>query len=392
MTKTKLIIPLIFIMASCSENAIYNSQLDGSNSTDGAVTNDDTESAPDDITRTDGGTFSDTFDECTAVNEMAQNTRGPADVIIAIDNTTSMYNEIEEVRNNMNRFSEMITAEGLDLRIVLISCLTPDCLTNDRWHTICIAPPLGTEDACQPDGNHTDDSNLPDYLHVNSRVESRKGLESIIDTQPEWVSVIRDNSAKHIVIISDDDDDWTAQQFYDQLTSLDDRFVDFQFHGIFAYLDKDEACAISEQDPCCEFAAPDGEGTVYKDLVQMTEGKSGNLCLQEFDPVFDEFANAVVASAKLNCEWVIPEPPDGQELDPTKVNVLYSDGENDTFMFGRVESADQCDQVEHAWYYDNPDEPTMILICPQTCDWIQGQIGSRIDVQFGCESIWEPQL
>jgi hypothetical protein len=29
----------------------------------------------------------------------------------------------------------------------------------------------------------------------------------------------------------------------------------------------------------------------------------------------------------------------------------------------------------------------MIILCPQTCDWVQGQEGSSIDIGFGCETI-----
>jgi hypothetical protein len=115
------------------------------------------------------------------------------------------------------------------------------------------------------------------------------------------------------------------------------------------------------------------------------------MCLQDFDPVFDELATAVVASARLNCEWVIPEPPEGEELQANLVNVIYSDGSGQGFMFGYVETLDNCTDVEHGWYYDNPDTPTIIYICPQTCDWIQGQVGAQITVQFGCETQWVPE-
>lgn len=371
------------LIAGCSDHSVGDP--DGSN---GDL---DGNGGGDSIQRTDGGSFSDEFQECTSVWETARNTRGPADVILAIDNTPSMYNEIEEVRANMNRFSQMVAEEGLDLHIVLISCYTLDCLRQDNWHTICIDPPVGVADACQESGDHLDDSVPPEYLHVNSSVESTKGLESIVDTHGEWGHMIRDDAAKHVVVVSDDNDYWTAEQFNTALLALDSRFAGYQFHGIFAYMSKDEACAISESEPCCIYSAPDGEGVIYKELVQMTGGVSGDMCLQDFDPVFNELATAVIESARLSCEWVIPDPPLDLELDPALVNVEYSDGAGNTFLIGRISSSDKCSQVEHAWYFDNPDDPTVIYICPQTCEWIQGNPGATIRVQFGCETMWVPE-
>ena len=382
----RILIGGCLVLAGCSDSGAGDTDSDGNGGDpDGGG------SGSDSITHTDGGSFTDDFEECAIYDETARNTRGPADVVIAIDNTPSMYNEIEEVRANMNRFSSLVEEQGLDLHIVLVSCFTEECLRQDNWHTICVDPPVGAADACGEEANE-DDSNPPGYLHVDSSVESRKTLESIVDTHAQWSGMIRDNAAKHVVVVSDDNDDWTAEEFNTAFLALDARFEGYQFHGIFAYLDKEEACAISESEPCCTYSAPDGEGAVYKELVQLTGGVSGDLCLQDFDPVFDELATAVVESARLNCEWAIPEPPEDMTLEPGLVNVIYTDGSGSRFMIGRIPSEEQCDQVEHAWFYDDPDDPAYIRICPQTCEWIQGQPGARIIVEFGCESVWEPVL
>lgn len=371
------------LVSGCSDGS-GSGEPDGSSDVDGS-------GGGDSIQRTDGGSYSDEFMQCTSVWETARNTRGPADLVLAIDNTPSMYNEIEEVRANMNRFSQMVAEEGLDLHIVLISCYTLDCLRQDNWHTICIDPPVGAADACQESGDHLDDSLPPEYLHVDSSVESTKGLESIVDTHADWGHMIRDGAAKHVVMVSDDNDDWSAAQFNTALLALDSRLAGYQFHGIFAYLSKEDACAIGDSEPCCIYAAPGGEGVVYKELVQMTGGVSGDMCLQDFDPVFGELASAVIESARLNCEWAIPEPPLDLELDYELVNVEYSDGAGNTFLIGRISSPDKCSQVQHAWYYDDPDQPAFIRICPQTCDWIQGNPGATIRLQFGCETMWVPE-
>jgi hypothetical protein len=337
----------------------------------------------------DGDSDGDTFDECVAVSEGAQNTYEPIDVIFTIDNTPSMTDEINEVRANMNAFSEQVGAAGLNMRIVLISCLPGDC-GNDTWNGICIDPPVGAEGGCEGSGPY-DDTNLPDYLHVSERVESVKTFENAIATYDQWKDMLRPASKKHFVIVSDDTDEITAEQFNESVLALDeDMFEDYQFNGIFAYMSKDDACAISSSEPCCTYAAPEGQTEVwidaYAELVQMTGGVSGDLCLQDFDPVFDELAGSVIASAEINCEWEIPDPPEGETLDPDKVNVEFIDGEGNSHIIGHIESAEQCDQVENGWYYDDPENPTMVYVCSQTCEWIQGDEGAQINVQFGCET------
>lgn len=325
----------------------------------------------------------DLFDECTEVSEKAQNTREPADVVFAIDNTPSMHNEIEELRANMNRFSEAVAAEGLDLRIVLVSCLTAECTQHADWFTICIDAPVGSG-GC-PDS----DTNLPGYLHVDSRVESTKALLSVSETVPDWQSMLRDGTDKHVVIISDDTDEWTADQFLTSLAAADARLADVTVHAIFSYTSKEAACAAGD-DPCCDFAAPGGEGIPYRELVNMTGGQMGNLCLQDFDPMIDAFAGAVIAESRLSCEWAIPPPPDGETLDPALVNVEFHDGAGDVLHFGKVLDPADCAAVENGWYYDDPTNPAQILVCPQTCEWIQGKEGAEMIIQFGCESELAP--
>ena len=325
------------------------------------------------------------FEECASHTEIAENTRGPADIIFVIDNSPSMRDEILFTQDNMNAFSQAVEDENLDLRIVLLGCLPDDC-GNDQFWGICIDPPVGAG-TCP-----LDESNPPDYLHINVRTPSTRGLERLIDNYDEWSTMLRDNTALHFVAISDDNEDWDATQFHDQLMSLDPSLDGYFFHGIFSYMSKEDACAISDTEPCCDYAAPEGEGTVYRDLVNATGGVMGDLCEQDFDPIFQQFASAVIESAKLNCEWVIPEPPEGETLDPALVNVQYIDGNGDSTNIGRVMSADGCSSVTHGWYYDEQDPPTRIYVCPQTCQWIQGDPGAQIKLVFGCETEYAPVM
>lgn len=56
---------------------------------------------------------------------------------------------------------------------------------------------------------------------------------------------------------------------------------------------------------------PADKGQVYIDLVQQTGGVVGDLCIQDFGPVFQDMATGVVQSAQLSCDYAIPAPPQG---------------------------------------------------------------------------------
>ncbi len=384
---------LLAIGFACSSNS----------DTAGDGTDTDTDGDTDSDGDTDGDT--DTFDECESIEEGVDNTLQPADIIFVIDNSPSLELEIAQVRANMNSFSADIVASGIDARIVIISCIPGDCGNSgggtNEFYGICIDPPLGDAAGCQGDpsvGPVSDDTNLPDYLHLSTRVPSVKLLEWLLETYEDgntltgdgWHSMIRINSTKHVVLVSDDADEMSAVDFNASFLALDPvLFADYLFHGIFSYLSKDDACAISLSEPCCEFSAPEDipplDWNVYSDLVTLTGGVSGDLCLQDFDPVFTALTASVISNSEINCEWVIPDPPEGETLDPNMVNIVFTyDG--DSHVIGRVNSADDCDSVSHGWYYDDPSNPTMIYVCPQTCDWFQSEEGAGLIIQFGCET------
>jgi len=324
------------------------------------------------------------FQSCASVTETAQNSYQPVDIVIVIDNTPSMLDELDATRSNMNKLSKTIGTSGLDYHIVLISCLPGDC-ENDKFHGICVDPPLGKTGGCT--AVPPSDTNPPRYLHVSEKIPSRKGLERTIETYAEWKAMMRPDAARHVVIISDDTDEYSATQFNDALLKLDPGFAGYKFHGIFAFQSKEAACAVSSSEPCCTYAAPGGEGVPYKELVKLTGGVQADLCMQSFDPVFDQIATSVIQGAKLSCSWPLPAPPDGKQLDPTKVNVEYIDGSGASTVFGKVSSSADCSKVKgDAWYYDNETKPTKILVCPQTCTKIQGQAQAQMVIHFGCKT------
>ncbi len=332
-------------------------------------------SAGDDGPKSDtggGGSESSTGDDaCTSVPVMSDVDRQPADILIVVDNSGSMDFEAAAVQANMNAFSTQMVAAEIDPHVVLISSYP------GNGKGICIDPPLGSG-SCP-----ADDNNPPLYTHIDRLVESNDALAELIATHPMWAGAMRATAAKHVIVISDADSTLSAADFTTMWAGLDPTYVPVRVHAIAAAQDPVQSCL--ENHACCVISAE--EGTVYRQLTEETMGVFGDLCSQEFQPIFDAIAEQVTVGAGLACEFSIPTPPDGQALDPTQVNVEFRDDTDTTVEFSHVESPAECAGADDRWYYDDPAAPTAIVLCPQTCAAIQGFTMAEISIQFGCPTM-----
>ena len=86
------------------------------------------------------------------------------------------------------------------------------------------------------------------------------------------------------------------------------------------------------------------------------------------------------------CDWGIPDPPEGQTFDKDMVNVVFSQPDEDDITIPRVDTESECENVFDGWYYDDPDDPTKLVACEQTCTFITSVEEAVIDIQFGCET------
>jgi hypothetical protein len=284
----------------------------------------------------------------------------PADIIFAIDSSTSMDDEIVLVQTFMNAFSQQIAAAGVDPRVILIG--DPEA--------ICIGAPLGN-------GTCPADSNLPTYVHVEADVGSRDALNVILSTFPTWQQHLRPNASKSFVVVTDDDatdaPNDSAATFAANLTALDPAmFATWSMNGVYCFSDCEQAAAV---------------GTVYQELVTMTQGIGGDLCLQDFQPVFDKLAEQIVmmSGSEITCEWELPAAPTGQSFAGDLVAVSRSAMGAMPTPLTRVNSLAEC--AAGGWYFDSALNPSKIVACPTTCTELQGQTGGQVDVTFGCESV-----
>ncbi len=108
-------------------------------------------------------------------------------------------------------------------------------------------------------------------------------------------------------------------------------------------------------------------------------------------------------TTKLACAFAVPDPPAGETFDPTKVNAIFSTSAgNQEIIYQAKTVADCANTTAKAWYFDPPDNPTQILLCPNTCSsinagrgdggLIEGDAGAlpSVEVVFGCTTDYAP--
>ncbi len=133
-----------------------------------------------------------------------------------------------------------------------------------------------------------------------------------------------------------------------------------------------------------------GVGDLEANLDQIAQG-GGTLDAFMVDAggnVEQQFLDALEAikGQALGCAYSIPVPQDG-DADYDRVNVVYTPagGTGETIPY--VGTVDQCPQNGDGWYYDNPQDPTQILLCPFTCGRIEGDETGQVEVVLGCATI-----
>jgi hypothetical protein len=299
-------------------------------------------------------------DECAAVTEAAELVPLPADIIFVVDNSGSMDFEAAQIQAEMNGFSNQIIASGIDVHVVLISSYP------GQGNGICVPEPLGNG------GCPDEDTNPPTFLHVDREVGSNDAWANLLDTHAEWAPTWREESSKHIVVVTDDESEMDWEDFDEQFRALDPSYLDYIHHSVVCHSECPDAAAV---------------GGDYITLSMVTMGVAADLCDQDFQAVFDALSTEVIGGTQLACEFEIPTPPDGMEFNPTQVNLEFDDGMGGILQIGRVDSALDCPNVADGWYYDDPDAPQLILVCPQTCDKLQLSQDGSINIAFGCASV-----
>jgi len=90
-----------------------------------------------------------------------------------------------------------------------------------------------------------------------------------------------------------------------------------------------------------------------------------------------------IRGTALPCDYALPK----NTTDPKKVNLDFTPQGGTTTRVVFVGDAGRCDPVKGGWYYDNPQTPSRLIVCSQTCDAFKKDPNGRVDVVLGCDTI-----
>jgi len=300
---------------------------------------------------------------CAGTEVTADFVQLPTDIIWVVDQSGSMNQETAYVQAKINDFVSLINASNIDYRVVMLA-------TPSGTNAICVPGPLGGA-SC---GNNTR------FRLANVRVGSTNGPSLAINNYALYSDFLRANATKHFVFVTDDNSAMSAAAFTTAVGNLQPAgmFDGFKVHAIYAY-------GSGTSSGCTgPFGTGAADGTVYTTLVTQTGGARGVICQNDWMTVFQDITAAVVSGSQVTCELAMPAPPQGQTLDPAKVNVKYQSGATSQTL-PQVPTANDC-TTAGGWYYDDNTAPTKITLCPATCSSVQADAAANLKIELGCST------
>ena len=105
--------------------------------------------------------------------------------------------------------------------------------------------------------------------------------------------------------------------------------------------------------------------------------------------VNQQFLDAMnaIRHAALGCQYLIPTPTDGGMPNFGEVNVVYQPMGGNAQTFPMVMNQASCPANGNGWYYDDPANPTQIILCPASCTLVEGDSTGEVDVTLGCSTV-----
>lgn len=338
---------------------------------------------------------------CAAVRAETTLTKKPVDIIIVVDNSGSMTDEIQGVEKNINQnFASVLESSGLDYRVILISKhgkSSPD-------ESICISPPLSQNPTCSPPP--TKPINGTRFFHYDIEVDSYNSLATILSTYNTqdvnkfttkgWSEWLRADAIRFFLEITDDNaSPLTSKEFDTQLLALTPKSFgtaaarNYVFHTIAGLKENSPATtpwppnAALQSTKCTNGTGAVNAGTVYQELSILTGGLRFPICeFANFDGIFKELAKGVVAGAKVACDFAVPAAPPNQKVNLDTVVVEYTPG-----GVGAAQSLKKVAGVATCAPGSFYIEANRIYLCPAACTTVQADAKAKLQVLFDCTFI-----
>lgn len=359
-------------------------------------------------------------DACVIQQDTAELVEQPVDIILVLDNSGSMDDELQAVEENINvNFASILIDSQVDYRVILISRHReePREASESASTSICVTTPLSSLAACPTEDGPV--SSVEDgpvfserFFQYSTKVESDDSFDVALGTYSSpadddlgdaydnapsgWSEWLRPGAKKVFLELTDDDEDMSATEFVSALVNLapehfgkDAQSPSFVFHSIVGLAEKDPStAAYLAEEPLQEGKCTGNDGDVtsagvtYQELSRLTGGLRFPLCqFDAYDVVFRRIAEDVVQTSTLACDFAIPAPPPGLELDLNNVAIEYTPATGaPPIQFGQAPTSDTC-QADAFYIADS-----RINLCPEACSAVRRDPAANVAVLFTCES------
>jgi hypothetical protein len=346
---------------------------------------------------------------CAQAESQAELVREPIDIIVVLDNSGSMDEELDAVERNINvNFAGILDRSRVDYRVILISrhrkAERNPSNPGAEDTSVCIEAPLSGLAEC-PSPNPVFSERFVQYFTKIESADSfdvtldayeppfAAGLEDRAGQAPNgWSEWLRPRAKKVFLEVTDDNEDMTAEAFVAALQSMGPEHFganpdapNLVFHSIVGVAEKDVPTdPYLPSEPVADERCPSvtSEGRTYQELSILTGGLRFPLCgFDAYDVVFRRISEDVVTRVQIACDFAIPTPPPGKDLELDKVAVNYRPGDGAPEQT-LLQAATPVDCGPDAFYIaDN-----RIVLCPEACGIVQGDASAHVDVLFTCES------
>ncbi len=307
----------------------------------------------------------------------------PLDMYIMMDRSGSMDGaNWTAVKSAITTFVQSPDSDGIGVGIQFfpaedpgVSCLFPPCPAGCvPFGNLCIP-----QDSCDPNDYLPPAVNIAPLPGVGSSIiaaMNNTGPGGNTPTMPALQSAAQvmttyaaqNPTHKVIIVLASDGEPSSCETDINQIANV-------------------AAVAAGFNPPVITYAI--GIGNVAAMDTIAAAGGSGKAIVVDTAQGGQDFLDAMneIRGQALGCEYLMPTPAEG-DADPDKLNVRYTPEGGSEEVFPRVSDASQC-QGQPGWYYDNPTDPSKIILCPASCDRVKN-LGGSVNIELGCEQIIAP--
>ena len=315
---------------------------------------------------------------CSSVEQTADVQAKPVDIIVVIDNSGSMTQEIESVERNINEnFSNIIRASGLDYRVIMIAAHRGP--GGGRTRTCITAPLSGVDCATMPQRPGLTEQ----FKQYSVSVGSTNSLQLLLATydRPDelglapngWGAWLRKDAFKVFVEITDDRSRLSAAEFDAQLLALEGgpfgtpglrRYIFHSIIGVRENTPPTKAWGPGDLIPEGRCSSARNDAPQYQILSKLTGGLRFPVCATEsYDAIFQAVSQGVIEQARINCDFSLPKLPEMTSVDPMRALLEFRPTATaPPQTISPVAEAAACAGGDGFFF-----GPKGVTLCPKTC-------------------------